>query len=116
VGNYAAGMARYDLCPNCEAEMPAGGLHCFACGANLPPPGLDSGSVLVPLYPAVTQADGFEFYRVEAARLTAAGWYPVAHSWGDGRASVGFAALFGDVAATQLSGTLMVTYRQAGRA
>jgi hypothetical protein len=58
----------------------------------------------------------FEFYRVEAARLVAAGWYPVAHSWGDERASAGIAAVLGDIAATQLSGTLLVTYRQAGRA
>ena len=79
-------------------------------------PGLDNGSILVQLYPAVTQAVAFDFYRVEAARLAAAGWYPVAHSWGDGRASVGFAALLGDVASTQLSGTLLVTYRQGGRA
>ncbi|HLO34847.1 MAG TPA: zinc ribbon domain-containing protein [Candidatus Deferrimicrobium sp.] len=85
-------MARYDLCPNCEAEMPAGNVHCFACGADIPPPRLDSGSILVQLYPAVTQAMAFEFYRVEAARLAAAGWYPVAHSWGDERTSAGFAA------------------------
>ena len=96
--------------------MPAGNLHCFACGADIPPPKLDSGSILVQLYPAVTQAAAFEFYRVEATRLAGAGWYPVAHSWGDERSGVGFAAVFGDVAATQLSGTLLVTYRQAGRA
>ena len=65
---------------------------------------------------AATQAAAFDFYRAEAARLAAAGWYPVAHSWGDERTSVGFAAVLGDVAATQLSGTLLVTYRQGGRA
>ena len=26
-----------DLCPNCEEEMPVGNLHCFACGADIPP-------------------------------------------------------------------------------
>jgi hypothetical protein len=71
-------MARYDLCPNCEAEMPARNLHCFACGTDIPPPRLDNGSILVKLYPAVTQAAAFDFYRVEATRLAAAGWYPVA--------------------------------------
>jgi hypothetical protein len=113
---YAATMARYELCPNCEAEMPVGNVHCFACGADIPPPRLDSGSILIQLYPAVTQGVAFEFYRVEAARLAAAGWYPVAHSWGDERAGAGYAALLGDVAATQVSGTLLVTYRQGGRA
>jgi hypothetical protein len=109
-------MARFDRCPNCEEAMPIGNLHCFRCGADIPPPALDSGSILVQLYPAATQTAAFEFYRVEAARLAAAGWYPVAHSWGDERTTVGFAALLGDVAATQLSGTLLVTYRQGGRA
>ena len=96
--------------------MPKGNLHCFGCGSDLPPPVLDSGSVLVQLYPGITQAAAFEFYRTEVVRLAAAGWYPIAHSWGDERSGVGFTALFGDVAATQLSGTLMVTYRQEGHA
>jgi len=96
--------------------MPKGNLHCFGCGSDLPPPVLDSGSVLVQLYPGMTQAAAFEFYRTEVVRLAAAGWYPIAHSWGDERSGVGFTALFGDVAATQLSGTLMVTYRQEGHA
>jgi len=109
-------MARFDVCPNCDAEMPVGNLHCFGCGTDIAPPTLDSGSILVQLYPAATQEAAFDFYRVEAARLAAAGWFPVGHSWGDGRVSVGFAAILGDVAATQLSGTLMVTYRQGGRA
>ena len=109
-------MARYDSCPNCDQAMPKGNLHCFGCGSDLPPPVLDSGSVLVQLYPGITQAAAFEFYRTEVARLAAAGWYPIAHSWGDERAGVGFSALFGDLAATQLSGTLMVTYRQEGHA
>jgi hypothetical protein len=113
---YAAAVARDDLCPNCEKTMPAGNVHCFACGADIPPPRLDSASILVQLYPVMTQTAAFEFYRVEDAHLAAAGWYPVAHSWGDERASAGFAALFGDLAATQLSGTLLVTHRQAGRA
>ena len=96
--------------------MPKGNLHCFGCGSDLPLPVLDSGSVLVQLYPGITQAAAFEFYRTEVVRLAAAGWYPIAHSWGDERSGVGFTALFGDVAATQLSGTLMVTYRQEGHA
>ncbi len=96
--------------------MPTGNLHCFACGLDLAPPGLDSGSILVQLYPAVTQVDAFEFYRVEAPRLAAALWYPIAHSWGDDRVGMGSPMVFGDVAASNLSGTLMVTYRQGGRA
>ena len=109
-------MARYDSCPNCDQAMPVGNLHCFGCGLDLPPPVLDSGSVLVQLYPGVTQAAAFEFYRTEVVRLAAAGWYPIAHSWGDERASAGTSALLGDVASSLLSGTLMVTYRQEGHA
>jgi hypothetical protein len=109
-------MARYDRCPNCSAEMPLGNLHCFGCGADLPPPRLDSGSILVQLYPATSQAVAFEFYRLEALRLGTAGWTPIAHSWGDERIGLGTAAVLGDSAPSMLQGTLMVTYRQAGRA
>ena len=108
-------MARYDLCPNCEAEMPVGNLHCFGCGTDIPPATLDSGSILVQLYPAVTQAAAFDFYRIEAARLAVAGWYPVAHSWGDDRPGLGFAAVFGYTAESAGWGTFLVTYRGAGR-
>ena len=62
---------------------------------------------------ASTQAAAFEVYRTEAARLAAAGWYPIAHSWGDERPGAGSAATG---AGAQLSGTLMVTYRQEGHA
>jgi hypothetical protein len=96
--------------------MPAGNLHCFGCGEDLPPPSADGGSVLVQLYPAVRQVDAFDFYRLEAARLAAAGWFPVAHSWGEDRRGMGSASILGDVAASNLSGTLMVTYRYGGRA
>jgi hypothetical protein len=96
--------------------MPAGNLHCFGCGLDLPPPVVDSGSVLVQLYPGISQAAAFDFYRIEVSRLAAAGWYPIAHSWGDDRMSVGFAAVVGDAASSQLVGTLMVTYRQEGHA
>jgi hypothetical protein len=96
--------------------MPAGNLHCFGCGEDLPPPGPDGGSILVQLYPAPTQTDAFEFYRVEAPRLAAAGWYPVAHSWGDERPGSGSAVVLGYGAASIVGGTLMVTYRQGGRA
>jgi hypothetical protein len=96
--------------------MPVGNLHCFGCGTDITPPRADSGSILVQLYPAVTQAKAFEFYRIEAPRLAAAGWYPIAHSWGDERVGVGSAALLGDVVGSWLNGTLMVTYRQGGQA
>jgi hypothetical protein len=96
--------------------MPAGNLHCFGCGLDLPPPGLDSGSILVQLYPAATQADAFEFYRVEARRLAEAGWYPVAHSWGEERIGIASAATLGHVAGSILTGSLLVTYRQGGHA
>lgn len=96
--------------------MPAGNLHCFGCGTDIAPPRADNGSILVQLYPAVTQAEAFEFYRIEAPRLAAAGWHPVAHSWSDERVGFGSAAMFGDVAGTLLNGTLMVTYRQGGQA
>jgi hypothetical protein len=113
---YAPDVARYDRCPNCSQEMPAGNLHCFGCGLDLDPPGPDGGSILVQLYPAATQAEAFDFYRLEAPRLAAAGWFPVAHSWGDERVGVGSAVALGDVAGSTPSGTLMVTYRQGGRA
>ena len=109
-------MARFDRCPNCDQEMPVGNLHCFGCGLDLPPPVVDSGSVLVQLYPGITQASAFEFYRIEVARLATAGWYPIAHSWGDDRIDLGSATLMGDGASSLLSGTLMVTYRQEGHA
>jgi hypothetical protein len=114
---YAAGVARYDRCPNCEGEMPVGNLHCFGCGEDLPPPkNPDGGSVLVQLYPADTQAEAFKFYQVEARRLADAGWYPIAHSWGDERPGTGMAAVFGYVAESVGWGTLLVTYRYGGRA
>jgi hypothetical protein len=88
-------MGGFNRFESCLHEMPTGNLHCFGCGDDLPPPGPDSGSILVQLYPAVTQADAFEFYRVEARRLAEAGWYPIAHSWGDERPGAAFAALVG---------------------
>jgi hypothetical protein len=109
-------MARFDVCPNCGQAMPAGNLHCFGCGLDLPLPVLDSGSVLVQLYPGISQAAAFEFYRIEVVRLAAAGWYPIAHSWGDDRIRVGSAIVTSDVASSLLAGTLMVTYRQEGHA
>ena len=104
-------MARFDTCPNCGAAMPAGSLHCFDCGVDLPVPPPDSGSVLVQLYPARTQAEAFEFYRLEVPRLAAAGWYPVAHSWGEEPAGK-----TGETGVTGATGALMVTYRQEGHA
>jgi len=104
-------MARFDTCPNCGKPMPTGNLHCSDCGAVLPPPVLDSGSVLVQLYAGITQTAAFEVYRTEVTRLAAAGWYPIAHSWGDERPGARSAATAGPS-----SGTLMVTYRQEGHA
>ncbi len=72
--------------------MPTGNLHCFDCGADLAvrrPTAAPSSSSSTRRR---TQAAAFEFYRLEVARLAAAGWYPVAHSWGDepaGQARVG---------------------------
>jgi hypothetical protein len=112
-------MARFDRCPNCTGEMPAGNLHCFGCDADLPPPSPDGGSILVQIYPAVSQAQAFEFYRVEARRLSDAGWFPIAHSWGDertGAASAAGAASLGPVPGSVVSGSLLVTYRYGGRA
>ena len=96
--------------------MPVGNLHCFECGDDLPVPRADSGAVLVQLYPAASQAEAFTFYRLEAQRLAAGGWYPIAHSWGDEPPSTGFAAAFGYTAASVGSGTLLVTYRHMGQA
>lgn len=109
-------MVSFDRCPDCGQTMPLGNLHCFGCGLDLPQRALDSGSMLIHLYPAISQAEGFEFYRTEAPRLAAAGWYPIAHSWGDERIGVGSAAAMGDVAAPLLSGLLTVTYCQEGHA
>ena len=91
--------------------MPVGNLHCFGCGDSLPPPQPKEGTVLVQLYPAETQAAAFAFYRSEARRLADAGWYPIAHSWGDERPGPGFAAVLGYVAESVAWGTLLVTYR-----
>jgi hypothetical protein len=113
---YAAAVSKFDRCESCLAEMPVGNLHCFNCGEDLPPPGPDSGSVLIQLYPADSQAAAFTFYRLEARRLADAGWYPIAHSWGDERPGTGLAALFGYAAASVGWGTLLVTYRHMGRA
>jgi hypothetical protein len=113
---YAAAMSAFDRCEGCLKEMPAGNLHCFECGDDLPVPKADSGAVLVQLYPAASQAEAFTFYRQEAKRLAAGGWYPIAHSWGDEPPSTGFAAAFGYAAASVGWGTLLVTYRHMGQA
>ena len=63
-----------------------------------------------------SQAEAFTFYRLEAQRLAAGGWYPIAHSWGDEPPSTGFAAAFGYTAASVGAGTLLVTYRHMGQA
>jgi hypothetical protein len=97
--------------------MPVGNLHCFGCGLDLQPPVLDSGSVLVQLYPAVTQAVAFAFYRLEVVHLAAAGWHPIAHTWGDERIGGGTAAVVaGDAAPSLPAGTPLVTYRQESHA
>jgi len=113
---YPAPMSRFDQCESCDEDMPAGNLHCFGCGASLPPPEAKPAAILVQLYPAATQAEAFGFYRVEAQRLASVGWYPISHSWGDDRPGLGFTAMFGYTAASVGWGTLMVTYRGDGRA
>ena len=49
-------------------------------------------------------------------RLADGGWYPISHSWGDEPPSTGFAAVFGQAAASVGWGTLLVTYRHMGQA
>jgi hypothetical protein len=104
-------MPTFDRCESCLEDMPAGNLHCYRCGTDLPPPEAKAGAVLIQLYPAPSQADVLRTYRREAARLGAAGWQPVAHSWGDERPGTSLAVVFGYAAATVTWGTLLVTYR-----
>ena len=96
--------------------MPVGNLHCFECGDDLPVPAADSGSILIQLYPASSQAEAFTFYRQESRRLASGGWYPIAHSWGDDPPGFGFAATFGYAGSSASQGTLLVTYRHMGQA
>jgi hypothetical protein len=109
-------MSRFDRCESCLQEMPPGNLHCFGCGDDLPPPDARQGEILAQLYPAATQTQAFAFYRIEAKRLAAAGWYPIAHSWGDEPPSTGMAWVLGYVAESVPWGTLLVTYRHGGAA
>jgi hypothetical protein len=109
-------MSRFDQCEACNRDKPAGNLHCFVCGFSATPPEAKPGAILIQLYPAPTQAEAFTFYREEAKRLAGAGWYPIAHSWGDDRPGLGFAAVFGYTAESAGWGTLLVTYRPDGRA
>ena len=109
-------MSAFDRCEGCLKEMPVGNLHCFECGDVLPVPHAAAGAILVQLYPAPSQADAFTFYRAEAKRLAAGGWYPIAHSWGDEPPSTGAAAIFGYTTESVGWGTLLVTYRAMGQA
>ena len=97
--------------------MPAGNLHCFDCGADLARPAARQRLRPGPAVPGDrTQAEAFTFYRPEVPRLAAAGWYPIAHSWGDEPAGFGFAAPSETRCRPAVDGTLMVTYRQEGHA
>ena len=113
---YAAAMSKFDRCESCLQEMPVGNLHCFNCGEELPVPSPDSGTILIQLYPAASQAEAFTFYRLEAQRLIRAGWVPIAHSWGDERPGAGAAAMLGYKSEAIGWGTLLVTYRRMGQA
>ncbi len=99
-----------DACGTYSADLWAA---CTGCRELRPVErGWPAGPSLVLLYPGDTQVDAAGRYRAHAAALAAAGYVPVATSWGEERPGAGVAFLAAHMEEAYRVGSLLVTYRR----
>jgi hypothetical protein len=105
-------MARWQ-CAACGATVDDLLGLCTGCRELRPAEaGWPAGPTLILLYPAEEQRLAAALYRAHVALLGAAGYLPVATSWGETPPGVVDSVFFAHVEESFRVGTLLVTYRR----
>jgi len=105
-------MSRW-TCGDCDERTDEAYATCHRC--QMPRPigsGWPAGRTLVLLYPGNEQVDASARYVAHAEALEAAGYLPIATSWGQTPPGAGSAFFFGNLEEAYRVGTLLVTYRR----
>lgn len=112
---YTRGMSTW-TCDACGAYPADRWGACPSCSGLRPVErGWPSGATVIALYGGRTQAETAPSYAAHARALEAAGYHPVATSWGDDRPGAGTATLLANIEEAYRAGTLLVTYRRDGQ-
>jgi hypothetical protein len=105
-------MSRW-TCGDCDERTDEAYATCHRCQVPRPTgSGWPAGRTLLLLYPGNEQVDASARYLAHAEALEAAGYLPIATSWGQTPPGAGSAFFFGNLEEAYRVGTLLVTYRQ----